>query len=72
MYGQTWCEAGGCMCIGHYVVLRGQLREAESRLVRAESALQKVRGSLEGIQEVLFDADIRTSGSPILPTEALP
>ena len=70
MHGRAWCESGGCLCIGHYVVLRGLLQEADDRLGRAESDLQKVRGTIEGIQEVLFDADIRTTGAEVLPAEA--
>ena len=65
----AWCVAGECMCVGHAVLLRQLTAELEGRVSHAESVIQKVRGSLEGIQEVLFDADIRTSGPSVLPAE---
>ena len=54
------------MCLGHYVLLRQLSDELDDRLFYAETALQKVRGTQEGLKEVLFDADIRTSATQVL------
>ena len=64
----TQPRAYGCMCAGHTLQLSLLLAEAQERLDYLQTRVQKVRGTLDGLVEVMLDAGTVPDEATIVPS----